>query len=141
MAPRKEDVGGSSSAPVKRGRGRPSKRGRGGGGRGGGRGRGRGRGQGGGDFATEETDGENRSSSPVRSGSPIGGYWDEFLISEFVLTLYEPISRTQWLPRAVADALEFDGPFRFLLHRVGDQGPREVFARVVVGREGEEVRR
>ena len=142
MAPKKEDVGGSSGTPVKRGRGRPPKHGRGGGGRGGGRGRGRGRGQGGGDFTAEETDGEKRSSSPVRSGSPISGYWDEFPISEFLLTLYDPINRTQWLPRAVADVLEGDGPFRFLLHRVGArQGPWEVFARVAVSREGEEARR
>ena len=59
-----------------------------------------------------------------------------------MLTLYEPIKRTQWLPRAVADALEGDGPFRFLLHRVGArQGPWEVFARVVISHEGEEVLR
>ena len=57
-----------------------------------------------------------------------------------MLTLYEPIKCTQWLPRAVAD--EGDGPFRFLLHRVGaHQGPWEVLARVVVSREGEEVSR
>ena len=137
MVPKRE-IGECSNASVKRGRGCPPKRGRGGGVRGGGHGRGRGVE---GDIA-EAKDEDRRSSSPVRSGSPIGGYWDEFPIFEFVLTLYEPITRTQWLPRAVADALEGDGPFRFLLHRVGArQGPWEVFARVVVGREGEEVRR
>ena len=78
-----------------------------------------------------------RSPSPARSESPIGGYWDEFPISEFILTLYEPIQRIQWLPRAVADALEGEGPFRFLLHQVGArQGPWEVLARVIVSQEG-----
>ena len=83
-----------------------------------------------------------RSPSPAWSDSPVGGFWDEFPISEFVLTLYEPIKRTQWLPRAVADTLEGDGPFRFFLHQLGArQGPWEVFARVVVSHEGGEVRR
>ena len=72
----------------------------------------------------------------------MGGFWDEFPIPEFILTLYEPIQRTQWLPRAVADALEGEGPFRFLLHRVGArQGCWEVLARVIVSHEGGEVRR
>ena len=85
-------------------------------------------------------DGERRSPSPAWSDSPIGGYWDEFPISEFVLTLYEPVKRTQWLPQAVADALEGDGPFRFLLHLVGArQGPWEVLAQVVVNGEGDGV--
>ena len=80
-----------------------------------------------------------RSPSPARSDSPVGGFWDEFPISEFVLTLYEPVTHTQWLPRAVADALEGEGPFRFLLHRVGArQGPWEVRTRVVVSHEGGE---
>ena len=58
------------------------------------------------------------------------------------MTLYGPIQHTQWLPRAVADALEGEGPFRFLLHRVGArQGCWEVLARVIVSQEGGEVRR
>ena len=116
MVPKKE-IGESSDAPAKLGRGRPPKRGRGGEGHGRGRGRG----------VEDATDEGRRSSSPARSDSPVGGYWDEFPISEFVLTLYEPIQHTQWLPRAVAEALEGDGPFWFLLHRVGArQGPWEV---------------
>ena len=63
MSPKKEDAGGSSSAPVKRGRGRPPKRGH----SGGGRGRGRGRGQGGTDFTAEDMDRERRSPSSARS--------------------------------------------------------------------------
>ena len=56
--------------------------------------------------------------------------------------LYEPVQRVQLLPFAIADALEGDGPFRFLLHRVGArQGPWEVLARVTAGHEGGEVRR
>ena len=95
------------------------------------------RGWGSGGDAAEATDDDRKSFSAVRSSSPVGGYWDEFPISEFMLTLYQPIKRTQWLPRAVADALEGDGPFRFLIHRVGArQGPWEVLARVVVNREG-----
>ena len=84
----------------------------------------------------------NWSPSPARSGSPIFGSWDEFPISELILTMYEPIQRVQWLPRAVADALEGEGPFRFLLRRVGArQGPWEVLARIITSQEGEEVRR
>ena len=117
-----KEVGESSNAPAKRGRGRPPKLGRGGGGVG----RGRGRGHiVGGDAAVATVEG-NRGPSPARSESPVGGFWDEFPISEFILTLYEPIQRIQWLPRAVADALEGGGPFRFLLHRVGArQGDRK----------------
>ena len=71
---------------AKRGRGRPPKLG----------------GGDGGDAAIVAT-GNKRSPSPARSESPVGGFWDEFPISEFILTLYEPIQRIQWLPRAVAD--------------------------------------
>ena len=141
MEPKKE-IRESSAAAAKHGWGCPPKRGRSGGGCrcGGGRGRGRGRVAGG--NAADAMDEGNWSPSPARSESPVGGYWDEFPISEFILTLYEPVQRTQWLPRPVADALEGEGPFRFLLHRVGArQGPWEVLARVVVSHEGGEVRR
>ena len=135
--PPKKEVGESSNASAKHDRGRPPKLGRG---RGGGE---RGRGCGhiaGGNAAVAAVEG-NRSPSPARSESPVGGYWDEFPISDFILTLYEPIQRIQWLPRAVADALEGEGPFRFLLHRVGArQGPWEVLTRVVTSQEGEAVR-
>ena len=58
------------------------------------------------------------------------------------MTLYQPIGRTQWLPKAVGDALEGEGPFLFQLHRVGAlQGPWEVRARVVVTQEGNEAHR
>ena len=141
MAPKKE-AGESSNAAANHGRGRPLKRGRGGGGPRGGGGRGRGHGQVADDNATDATDEGSRSLSPARSESLVGGFWDEFPISEFVLTLYEPIQRTQSLPRAVAYALEGEGPFRFLLHRVGArQGCWEVLAYVVVSHEGGEVRR
>ena len=138
----KMEVGESSNAAAKHGRGRPPKRGRGSGGRRGAGGRGRGRGRVAGGNATNATDEGSRSPSPARSESLVGGFWDEFPISEFVLTLYEPIQRTQWLPRAVAYALEGEGPFRFLLHRVGArQGCWEVLARVIVSHEGGEIRR
>ena len=134
----KKEVGESSNASAKRGRGRPPKFGRGGGGRE----RGRGRGHiAGGDAAVAAVDG-NRSPSPARSESPFFGSWVEFPISKFILMLYEPIQRIQWLPRAVADALEGEGPFRFFLHRVGArQGPWEVLTRVVTSQEGGEVHR
>ena len=141
MVPKKE-IGESSNAAAKRGRGRPPKRGRGGGGRRGGGRRSRGRGRVAGGDATEAMDEGSRSPSPARSESPVGGFRDEFPISEFILTLYEPIQRTQWLPRAIANALEGEGPFRFLLHRVGAlQGCWEVLARVIITHEGGEVRR
>ena len=115
--PPKKDVGESSNAVAKRGRGRPPKLGRGDGGEERGRSRGH---TAGGDAAVAAVEG-NRSPSPARSESPYFGSWDGFPISEFILTLYEPIQRIQWLPRAVADALEGEGPFRFLLHRVGSE--------------------
>ena len=102
--PPKKDARESSAAAAKRGRGRPPKLGHGGGG-----------------GAAVTVAGGTRSPSPARSESPAGVYWDEFPISEFLLTLYEPIQRIQWLPRAVADALEGEGPFTFLLHQVGDR--------------------
>ena len=136
--PPKLVAGESSNASAKRGRGRPPKLGRGDGG--GERGRSRGPSSGG-NVAVAAVE-ANRSPSPARSESPFFGSWDEFPISEFILTLYESIQRIQWLTRAVADALEGEGPFRFLLHRVGArQGPWEVLARVITSQEGEEVRR
>ena len=130
--PPKKEVGESSNASAKRGRGRPPKLGCGSGG--GERGRGRGH-IASGNAAVAAVE-DNWSPSPACSESPIFVSWDEFPISEFILTLYEPIQRIQWLPRAVADALEVEGSFRFLLHRVGDrQGPWEVLARVFVSHE------
>ena len=123
--PPKKDIGESSNAAAKRGRGRPPKLGRGGGG----------------GTAVAAT-GSKRSPSPARSESPIFGDWGDFPISEFILVLFEPIQRVQLLPRAIADALEGEGRFRFLLHRVGArQGPWEVLARIIVSHEGGEVRR
>ena len=105
--PRKTDVEGTSNAGAKRGRGRPPKLIRGGDG-----------------GAAVAAPGGGRSPYPVRSESPIFGDWVNFPISEFILVLYEPVQRVQLLPFAIADALEGDGPFRFLLHRVGArQGP------------------
>ena len=127
--PPKKAVAESSNAAAKRGRGRPPKRGRG-------------DGRVAGSNAAGMKSSGSRSPSPTRSESPDGGYWDEFPISEFLLTLYGPIQHTQWLPQAIADALEGEGPFRFLLHRVGArQGLWEVLARAVVSQEGGEVRR
>ena len=118
--PPKKAVAESSNAAAKRGRGHPPKRGRDDGG------------VTGGNAARLRSIG-SRSPSPARSESLEGDYWDEFPISEFLLTLYGPIQSTQWLPQAIADALEGDGPFRFLLHRVGArQGPWEVLARAVI---------
>ena len=123
--PPKKDIGESSNAGAKRGRGRPPKLGPGGGG-----------------GAAIAATGRKRSPSPARSESPIFGDWSNFPISEFVLVLYEPIQRVQLLPQAVANALEGEGPFRFLLHRVGArQGPWEVLARIIVSHESGKVRR
>ena len=123
--PPKKDIGESSNAAAKRGRGRSPKLGCGGDG-----------------GAAIAATGNKRSPSPTRSESPVGGFWDEFPISEFILTLYEPIQHIQWLPWAVADALEGEGPFRFLLHRVGArQGPWELLARLIVSQDGGEVHR
>ena len=74
--PPKNDLGESSNAAAKRGRGRPPKLGR----------------SNGGDAAVPAT-GHKRSPSPARSESPIFGDWVDFPISEFILTLYEPIQR------------------------------------------------
>ena len=141
--PRKS-VGETSTAGAKRGRGRPAKAVAESSAAGAKRGRGRppkcGRGDGG--TAGSLKIPGNRSPSPARSPSPEGGYWDQFPISEFLMILFEPIGRTQSLPQAVADALEGEGPFRFLLHRVGArQGPWEVLSRVVLSQEGGAVRR
>ena len=57
---------------------------------------------------------EEVGAPPTRSDS-----WGDFTIREFVLVLYHPLENTQWLPQAVADALDGDGPFYFQLHRVG----------------------
>ena len=119
-----------SPPPTKRGRGRPRKSGSTGGGRGG---------QSGPAPSVEEV---LRSPSPAALGSSVAGLWEDFPISEFLLTLYQPIGRTQWLPKALGDALEGEGPFLFQLHRVGaHQGPWEVRARVVVTQEGNETHR
>ena len=101
----KKEIGESSNAVAKRGRGCSPKRGSGGGGHHGGGGRGRGRGRVAGGNAADMTGEGSRSPSPARFESLVGGFWDEFPISEFMLTLYEPIQRTQWLPRAIVDAL------------------------------------
>ena len=93
MAPKKE-VGESSGDGAKRGRGRRPKRGRGGGGRG----RGGGRGGGEDDAAVAMEEG-SESLSPAGSDSSIGDFWDDFPIPEFVLTLYQLLGHTQWLPR------------------------------------------
>ena len=105
--PRNNDIGETSNAGAKRGRGRPQKLGRGND-----------------EGATVAATGNKRSPSPAHSESPIFGDWSNLPISEFILVLYEPIQRVQLLPQAVANALEGEGPFRFLLHRVGArQGP------------------
>ena len=107
MAPKKE-ISEASRSGVKCGRGRPPKRGRGRGGRGGGGGRSGGR-----DDLVSPMEEDRRSPSPARLDSPGGGFWEDFPISEFALILYQPLGSTQWLPQAIAEALDGDGPVHF----------------------------
>ena len=102
MAPKKE-IGDFSGTMVKRGRGRLPNHGRGGGARGGGGSRG-------GDRDDDAVPMEEVGGASPPAGSDSCG---DFTIQEFVLVLYHPLENTQWLPQAIADALDGDDLFYF----------------------------